>query len=320
MGEGLRLMVNSAGTDPGGDETVQSQDPRLVDGVPTCPACGGPGRSRRYRVDDYDLHRCGVCASEFLVLRPGGVAHDGSYWDDYKFVAYGDEQSRAGFAERYESILAEAEKYTSTVHEVLDMGCGIGNFVGWAGEHGMHAVGAEVDPPAIEEARSLGLEVMQVDRVADSIEPGSLDVVTMWDVIEHLVDPAAAVRDLVPLLRPGGLMILETPDVAFPLRPVAINVRRVVEPIRYSDVLYFADHRTYFSTEGLGRLLETEGLDVMTHIGMRSPSDKMKRQFEYMSEGRRGLTLARLYGPLDGAMRILRLNNKIIMIARKPWE
>ena len=295
-------------------------DPRLVDGVPTCPACGGTARSRRYRVDDYDLYRCVECRTEFLVLRPDGRPHDGHYWDDYKFEAYGNEESRAEYSQRYADVLAESSKYTSTIHRSLDVGCGIGNFASWAVDRGLDAVGAEVDEEAIGAARARGLVVYELEEMASAIEPGSLDLITMWDVIEHLVDPATAVRDLVPLLRPGGLMVLETPDVAFPLRPMSIAVRKVAEPIRYSDVLYFADHRTYFSVAGLRHLLEAEGLDFMTDMAMRSPNAKMRSQFDHMSEGGRGLTMGRLYGPLDRSMNALGMTNKMIVIARRSWD
>lgn len=303
--------------DPGEDPTAG--DPRLVDGVATCPACGGPGRSRRYRVDDYDLHRCTRCRSEFLVLRPGGRPHDGHYWDDYKFEAYGSEESRAEYSRRYAQIFEEAAKYTSTMQRVLDVGCGIGNFVAWAAAGGLDAEGVEVDRQALEVARSRGLVVHELDDLASVVEPSSVDVVTLWDVIEHLVDPAAAVRDLVPLLRPGGLVVMETPDVAFPLRPLAISVRKVAEPIRYSDVLYFADHRTYFSVAGMTHLLEDAGLEFMAHMAMRSPGAKMRSQFEELSGDGRGLTMSRLYGPLDRFMSAVGMNNKMIVIARRPW-
>ena len=260
------------------------------------------------------------CRTEFLVLRPDGRPHDGHYWDDYKFEAYGNEESRAEYSQRYADVLAESSKYTSTIHRSLDVGCGIGNFASWAVDRGLDAVGAEVDEEAIGAARARGLVVYELEEMASAIEPGSLDLITMWDVIEHLVDPATAVRDLVPLLRPGGLMVLETPDVAFPLRPMAIAVRKVAEPIRYSDVLYFADHRTYFSVAGLRHLLEAEGLDFMTDMAMRSPNAKMRSQFDHMSEGGRGLTMGRLYGPLDRSMNALRMTNKMIVIARRPWD
>jgi 2-polyprenyl-3-methyl-5-hydroxy-6-metoxy-1,4-benzoquinol methylase len=290
-----------------------------VDGRPTCPACGGEGRSRRYRVDDYDLHRCRRCRTEFLVLRAGGQPFESSYWDAYKFVAYSDDRSRAEYSKRYAEVLGEASKYTSTIHEVLDIGCGIGNFLQWADAEGFHSVGAELDPPAIEEVRNRGLEVVEVDRMADEVDPESVDLVTMWDVIEHLVDPASAVEEAFGFLRPGGLLILETPDVEFPLRPLAIGVRRFVEPIRYSDVLYFAGHRTYFSSIGLAELLEPRGFEMMATMKLRSPSAKMRSLFDHLSEGRSGLTMARLYEPLDRTMRTLGMTNKLVTIARRPW-
>lgn len=287
---------------------------------PSCPACGAPGRGRNYRVDDYDLYRCVACRTEFLVLRPGGTPHDSGYWDAYKFEAYGNDEAREDYASRYDLMLAEGRKYTSVIREVLDVGCGIGNYLSWAASRDIHAVGAEVDERAIDVARSRGLEVHTIESLPSALSAGSMDAITLWDVIEHLVDPGAAVADLVPLLRPGGLLMLETPDVGFVLRPVAVGVRKMAEPIRYSDVLYFADHRTYFSAEGLGSLLEAHGLEVMTHFGMRSPAAKMRRLFTHLSEGRRGLTMERLYGPLDRTMTALGLTNKLMMIARRPWE
>lgn len=284
-----------------------------------CPACGAAGSDRNYRVDDYALFRCVDCATEFLVLIPGGEPYTQNYWDAYKFQAYGNADSQADYGDRYTSVFSEVRKYTSTTTEILDIGCGIGNFLDWANNNGHHAVGAEIDPPAIEEARRRGFEVHEIDTMTEEIEDASVDIFTMWDVIEHLVEPLPAVQAAVPLLRPGGLAVFETPDVKFPLRPISIALRKIAEPIRYSDVLYFAGHRTYFSAEGLGTLLEAAGLEVMTHVSMRSPGAKMKNLFTNMDSGASGRSMAYLYGPLDKAMAATNMNNKLIMIARKPW-
>jgi 2-polyprenyl-3-methyl-5-hydroxy-6-metoxy-1,4-benzoquinol methylase len=154
------------------------------------------------------------------------------------------------------------------------------------------------------------------------VPEGSVDLITLWDVIEHISEPLAAVERLVPLLRPGGIMVLETPDVSFPLRPATIAIRKVVEPVRWSDMLYYADHQIYFSAAGLGTLLESAGLDVMEHLGMRSPHAKMQRIFEVWSAKGAGAGKLGplLYGPLDTAMGALHLNNKMIVLARAPWE
>lgn len=284
-----------------------------------CPACGGVGRDRNYRVDDYELQRCVECRTEFLVLRPGGHPFTKSYWDAYKFEAYGNADSQADYDERYREIFAEAHKYTSTTTEVLDIGCGIGNFLDWANQHDHHAVGAEIDQPAIEEAQRRGFEVHHIETMVDEVRPESIDLFTMWDVIEHLIDPLEAVQQAVTMLRPGGLAIFETPDVSFPLRPISIGLRKIAEPIRYSDVLYFAGHRTYFSDQGLGTMLESAGLEVMTSMSLRSPAAKMANLFDNMGSGDSGRSLSFLYGPLERAMKITGMNNKMIMIARRPW-
>ncbi len=284
-----------------------------------CPACGGVGRDRNYRVDDYDLYRCRACRTEFLVLRLGGHPLTKGYWDAYKLEAYGNADAQADYNERYEGIFAEARKYTSTTTEVLDIGCGIGNFLDWANHHDHNAVGADIDQLAIEEAQRRGFKVYQIETMVDEVRPESIDVLTMWDVIEHLVDPLEAVERAVTMLRPGGLAVFETPDVSFPLRPISIGLRRIAEPIRYSDVLYFADHRTYFSNQGLGIMLESAGLEVMTSMSLLSPGAKMRNLFENMERNASGRSMSVLYGPLEKVMKITGMNNKMIMIARRPW-
>lgn len=297
------------------DNMVPSRDQIL------CPGCGGPGKTRNYRVDDYDLYRCRNCSTEFLVLRPGGKAFEKTYWDAYKFEGYSNPAALADYSARYAEIFTEARKYAPRMNTVLDVGCGIGNFLAWAADPESigpkSPVGAEVDTPAVDEARSRGFEVHYISELQSKCEPESFDVLTMWDVIEHLEDPSAAVGGVIDLLRQDGLMILETPDVKFPLRPLSIALRKVAEPIRYSDILYFAGHRTYFSAEGLAALLEPHGLEVMTTMRMRSPSGKMSNLFSNMDGGASGRSLAKLYKPLEASMKATGLSNKLIMILRK---
>jgi transposase-like protein len=49
--------------------------------APTCPACSGPGKDRKYRIDQYDLFRCRTCRTEFLVQNDERDAVPYTYWD-----------------------------------------------------------------------------------------------------------------------------------------------------------------------------------------------------------------------------------------------
>lgn len=286
---------------------------------PRCPACAGPGKDRRYRIDQYDLFRCRSCRTEFLVQNDRREPVPYTYWDSYKFEIYADDQVQADYEARYRAVLDRVRAVTPTVERVVDIGCGIGNFLDWVRTSGMQGTGVDVDDGAIATCAERGLDAVLLDDLLERVPAGSVDLITLWDVVEHIHEPRAALERLVPLLRPGGAMVLETPDVAFPLRPATIAIRKVVEPIRWSDMLYYSDHQTYFSVAGLTTMLDSVGVEVVEHLGMRSPSAKMQRIFEVWADkgagaGRLGPLL---YRPLDASMRALRMNNKMVLVARR---
>ena len=284
-----------------------------------CPACGGPGRSRNYEVDDFDLYRCRLCRTEFLVQSPDRPPVENIFWDRYKFELYANPAVQAEYEQRYRLLLDEVSRF-ETPRTVLDVGCGIGNFVEYAERQGISAVGADVDDDAIATARGRGLTAWHVDELAERVEPGSVDLITLWDVIEHVQDPHALLRQALPHLRPGGYVILETPDVQFPARQLAIGIRKVAEPVRWSDIFYYAGHKIYFSGRGLSNLLASCGLDVVSEFGMRSPSAKMANIVDLWADKRIGAGRA---GPflnrsLDTVMKTTGITNKLIMIGQLP--
>lgn len=285
-----------------------------------CPACGGPSASRNYQIESYLLFRCRLCRTEFLVPDPAASTDEVTYWDDYKFQLYSAETVRQQYEDRYESVIKLVQDRNDPIMSVLDVGCGIGNFVNWAQSRGMIAYGVDVDADAVDFARNRGLSASLFDDLADHVNPDSVDVVTLWDVIEHTSDPHQLLQRAIPYLRPGGFALIETPDVTFPVRPLLIAQRKVVEPIRWSDMLYYADHRVYFSPRGLSTLMARSGLEIVEQLGMRSPSAKMANVFDLWTERSAGAGNLgpSLYRALDWSMRKTGMTNKLIMIGRKP--
>jgi SAM-dependent methyltransferase len=96
---------------------------------------------------------------------------------------------------------------------LLDIGFGNGGFLKMAVEMGWHAEGIDFDPEAVQAARSRGLDVRcaGVEELLD--EPGYYDVITLSHVIEHVYDPPALLRAIYRLLKPGGLLWLDTPNL-----------------------------------------------------------------------------------------------------------
>jgi 2-polyprenyl-3-methyl-5-hydroxy-6-metoxy-1,4-benzoquinol methylase len=96
---------------------------------------------------------------------------------------------------------------------LLDVGCGEGAFLEWARAAGWEAVGVEPDPAAVAAARSRGLTVHAGTVEALRSEASSFDVVTLSHVLEHVHDPRALLKSIRDLLKPGGLLWLDTPNI-----------------------------------------------------------------------------------------------------------
>jgi 2-polyprenyl-3-methyl-5-hydroxy-6-metoxy-1,4-benzoquinol methylase len=101
-------------------------------------------------------------------------------------------------------------------HRVLDVGCSSGYLSAPVAANGNTVIGLELDPDAAREAERFCERVLVGDVTTMELpfEPGSFDVVLLGDVIEHLREPVTALARLRPLLRPGGKLVLSTPNVA----------------------------------------------------------------------------------------------------------
>jgi 2-polyprenyl-3-methyl-5-hydroxy-6-metoxy-1,4-benzoquinol methylase len=99
---------------------------------------------------------------------------------------------------------------------VLDVGCSAGYLAERLVAKGCTVTGVELDPEAAAEARRFCAEVVvgDVERMELPFEPASFDVIACGDLVEHLRDPGAFLARVRPLLRPGGRLILTTPNVA----------------------------------------------------------------------------------------------------------
>ncbi len=122
-------------------------------------------------------------------------------------------QERDGRVLTFERHLRPLERLKPPPGRLLDVGAYTGVFVEIAVRHGWDAWGLEPSHWAVGEARKHGLHM--IEGTLDSIElpDASFDVVTLWDVIEHVTDPLAEIRRTHRLLKPGGLLAVHTMDI-----------------------------------------------------------------------------------------------------------
>lgn len=127
-------------------------------------------------------------------------------------------EERAGRVLTFEHHLRPMEKFTGQANgrRLLDVGAYTGVFVDIATQHGWEAWGIEPSLWAVEQAQREGLQMMLGTLESSELKHSDFDVVTMWDVIEHVPDPMATLRAAWQALRPGGHIVVHTMDLASP--------------------------------------------------------------------------------------------------------
>ncbi|MCZ6602815.1 MAG: class I SAM-dependent methyltransferase [Planctomycetota bacterium] len=97
--------------------------------------------------------------------------------------------------------------------KVLDIGCAGGGYLEAAAAFGYDAVGLEPSRFLVEQGRQRGLQIEAGSIESHPFSAGSFDLVSFWDVIEHVPDPKAAIVEAARLLRPDGVLLINYPDI-----------------------------------------------------------------------------------------------------------
>jgi SAM-dependent methyltransferase len=216
---------------------------------PGCPLCRRLHPARTIEVAfgmTASVAECPGCRLAYQTPRPSleaSLAYMNMRWRSQDAYVADPEQQRA----RAQAQLELIAPVVPARPRVLDFGSGAGTFVRVAREAGWDAVGVERSTSARERA----LASNGVDLNPDlSAVGGGFDVITMWDVVEHLRDPRDTVETLRAHLRDGGWMIFETGNWE--------SWRRLAAGDAWA--LYLFDHQFYFSPASLQALLDRAGL------------------------------------------------------------
>jgi 2-polyprenyl-3-methyl-5-hydroxy-6-metoxy-1,4-benzoquinol methylase/glycosyltransferase involved in cell wall biosynthesis len=232
-----------------------------------CPVCEG-GRARlAWREGGYRYVRCSSCGVLFSdVDRAEYEQRQHNAWHDSELSAdtvafYGT--ARALVHERF------LERYRpSGAGRLLDVGCGLGFFVSRAMESGWDAFGCDPSPAWATHARNgIGAERIVLGGAEDLDSRLRFDMITVWDVFEHVFEPRPFLAALARLLSPGGRVFIRTPNEAWVYPTYA--VRRAV--MREQVELGPLNHVVYYRAATLRRALQAGGLRPVEWPGFPPP-------------------------------------------------
>ncbi|MFQ5417401.1 MAG: methyltransferase domain-containing protein, partial [Myxococcota bacterium] len=216
-----------------------------------CVVCGAASPHAKLRKQGVDILECPDCGLAFWIppgdFRPEGV-YDAAYftgpsashgYDDYARL---EPMLRRNFARRLAKLPPPRPGA-----RLLDVGAAFGFAIAEAETAGWVASGLEVSRAAAARAcQTLGEGIVVADALRTPFASDRFDVVTLWDVLEHLSDPHAAIAEVARLLRPGGHLVLSTGDVG--------SLAARVSGSRW-HLYNLPEHLFFYSRESLRRLL-----------------------------------------------------------------
>jgi 2-polyprenyl-3-methyl-5-hydroxy-6-metoxy-1,4-benzoquinol methylase len=198
--------------------------------------------------DILECPRCGLLSSKPTLTRD-------EILEGYEQVV--DEEYLTEEGERRELFAWIADRIASFSHggtRLYEVGANVGLFLSVAAERGWDVSGVEPSSWAVAQGRErFGVDLQEGTAETVELEPSSVDVLVMLDVLEHLNDPAAALRTLRPAVKDDGMLVLST-----------VNVASLHGRVRGGRWPWFIrSHLHYFRPPTLVAMLRDAGFDVV---------------------------------------------------------
>jgi SAM-dependent methyltransferase len=245
----------------------QQQDSESEE-IASCQVCGSSERSLKFEDGPYQIYTCSNCTFVYVTPRLTGQAlldvYNETYWksDNPKERGYADyAKESALYLKTYKKRMKLVSKWLPQPGRILDVGCAAGYFLRVAQQHGHDVHGVELSEAISQAAiQSLGSDRVYNGFLDDAVEargwePHSFDLITIWDVIEHVPDPQSLLDSILKLIKPGGKLLLETQNVESRL---ANKLGKRWHHYKHDEHLY------HFSPQTVERLLSDSGYKVLT--------------------------------------------------------
>jgi 2-polyprenyl-3-methyl-5-hydroxy-6-metoxy-1,4-benzoquinol methylase len=191
---------------------------------------------------------------------------------------------------RYHELLDEFEKYRNT-NRLIDVGCGIGYFLEEAKKRGWEVYGTEYTDEAIKICEAKGIKMHQGPLEPENYD-NEFDIITSFEVLEHINNPQEEMSYFNQILRAGGLFYCTTPNFD------SFSRRKLKE--KWNNICY-PEHLSYYSVSTINRMLNqnslrpfkilttgisisryktSSGIEIQPSISATSDDEKMRVKME----------------------------------------
>ena len=230
-----------------------------------CPVCKSKQASTIFCKNGFEHVRCFSCDMVYVspVLTDEKVYAFYQNEDSYTSVLMNDLQVTMDF-KKFHYGLDLIEEIVPQKGKLLDIGCGPGAFLKVAKEREWDVRGLEFNRFCIEQLRKDNIEVVDVQLKKAGFESNSFQCITLWTVLEHVMEPDDLLSDVASILAPGGVVLILVP-----------NVDSLANRILHERSTTFAgeSHVNLFNAKSLTMLLNNNGFEtresetILTRLG-----------------------------------------------------
>lgn len=230
-----------------------------------CPACGKSSHKVLFKKEHFNFVQCIQCKTIFINPRPSSKilsdfytkSESIKYWNEKIFPASEDVRRHQIFIPRVERVIELCKKYNIPAKTLLDVGAGFGTFCQEFEKSDFFGkvLALEPSPGLAKTCRNKGLNT--IEKSVEDLKPdeiGEVNVITAFELIEHLFCPENFLSSCAKLLCKRGILIITTPNIkGFDLL--------VLEKL--SDNIRGPNHLNYFHPESLKTLLRRSGFETV---------------------------------------------------------
>jgi len=233
-----------------------------------CPVCGQEGAPELLRAPDrfhgrkeqYTLLRCPACSLAWLANPPKPAEMHKHYTEAYdRLISAAGQNSPGRWRDRNAALAPHKQSGV-----LLDLGCSSGTFLQTLSGKDWELVGIEMSAESAKQARAKsGANVFVGDILDAQFPPESFDVITCFDVLEHVYEPLQVMEKVGEWLKPGGIFYVLVPNIDSAEAKVFKT---------YWHGLEMPRHLSHFSPPSLRNLAKLVGLSEVSLETRRNPA------------------------------------------------
>ena len=287
-----------------------------------CPLCHENQRKLLFNIKSSSVYECSVCSLRYIdpCLSPDSmkIAYESNenlkcFHDFHEgYYNYGSLTEESKTLADFRRSLEILERHLSKENErtIFDVGFGNGFFLASAKDRGWKVTGIDSSPKNVELAR----QKFSLDLSCSSFEDYSnqgfcYDVVSFWDVVEHLPDPHKFLKKAEHMLKPNGFILIGVPNDRSMLRVISsflysVSLGRLKKGV---ETAYFLEHVAYYNLTTLKNLLDRVGFVLRDYFLTSTDLNK----YSFSKFDRMIASTILFFGTLSG------LQNRLIAIFQK---